>query len=107
MQFTINYEELTPISYVIKTAKSSKSTVKYIKMISGKEDDATISVDIDLNELMTAVNDDLSLNPMRTCVFLLKSARNIKGALEHAKISYCIGNRAWPRAPGKMKQITM
>jgi radical SAM superfamily enzyme YgiQ (UPF0313 family) len=79
MQFTINYEQLTPISYVIKTTKSSKSSVKYIRMISGKEEDATISVDIDLNDLMTTVNDDLSLNPMRTCVFLLKSARSIKG----------------------------
>ena len=79
MQFTINYEDLTPISYVIRTTKSSKSTVKYIKMISGKEDGATISVDIDLNELMTTVNDDLSLNPMRTCVFLLKSVGSIKG----------------------------
>jgi len=79
MQFTINYEELAPISYVIRTTKSSKTAVKYIKMISGKEDNATISVDIDLNDLMTTVNDDLSLNPMRTCVFLLKSARNMKG----------------------------
>jgi hypothetical protein len=48
-------------------------------LISVKYDDATISVDIDLNDLMTTVNDDLSLNPMRTCVFLLKSARNIRG----------------------------
>lgn len=79
MQFTINYQELTPISYVIKTTKSSKSNVKYIKMISGKEDDTTISVDIDLNELMKSVNDDLSFNLMRTCVFLLKSAGSIKG----------------------------
>jgi len=27
-QFTINYKELMPISYVVKTTKSSKSTVK-------------------------------------------------------------------------------
>ena len=79
MQFTLNYKELTPISYIVKTTKSSKSTVKYIKMISGKEDDATISVDIDLNELMNSVNDDLSLNPMRTFVFLLESVGSIKG----------------------------
>jgi len=79
MQFTINYKELTPISYIVKTTKSSKSTVKHIKMISGKEDDATISVDIDLNELMNSVNDDLSLNPMRTFVFLLQSVGSIKG----------------------------
>ena len=49
-----------------------------IQLRARKEDNVTISIDIDLNELMNSVNGDLSLNPMRTFVFLLESVGSIK-----------------------------
>lgn len=86
MQCTLNHKKLRPISYIIRTAKSSKSTVKYTKAIFGKERDATISVDIDLNDLIQSVNDDLSLDWMRIFVFLVKSARTVKGLWNTARL---------------------
>lgn len=79
IQCTFVYKEQPPVSYIIKTKSSSSGTVEYIKTISGKHDDATISVDIDLNEVINSVNDDLSFNPIGTFIFLTKTARSPKG----------------------------
>ena len=79
IQCTFIYKEEPPVSYIIKTTSSSSSAVKYIKTICGKQDDATISINIDLNDVINSVNDDLSFNPIRTFIFLVKSAPSLKG----------------------------
>ena len=79
IQCTLMYKEQPPVSYIIKTRCSSSGRVEYIKTISGKQDDATISVDIDLNGVMNSVNDDLSFNPIGTFISLAGSARSLKG----------------------------
>ena len=79
IQCTFIYKEQPPVSYIIKTKSSSSGKVEYIKTILGKQDDATISVDIDLNDVIKSVNDDLSFNPIGTFVFLVRSARCLKG----------------------------
>jgi radical SAM superfamily enzyme YgiQ (UPF0313 family) len=79
IQGTFIYKEQLPVSYIIKTRSSSSCTVEYIKTISGKQDDATISVNIDLNDVINSVNDDLSFNPIGSFIFLVRSARSLKG----------------------------
>jgi len=79
IQCTFIYKEQPPVSYIIKTTSSSSGTVEYIKTISGKQDDATISINIDLNDVINSVNDDLSFNPIRTFIFLVKSTPSLKG----------------------------
>ncbi len=79
IQCTLTYKEQPPVSYIIKTKRSSRGNVEYIKTVYGKQDDATISVDIDLNDVINSVNDDLSFNPIGTAIFLVRSARSLKG----------------------------
>lgn len=79
IQLTFTYKEQLPVSYIMKTRSSSSCTVEYIKTISGKQDDATISVNIDLNDVINSVNDDLSFNPIGTFIFWVRSARSLKG----------------------------
>jgi len=79
IQCTFMYKEQPPVSYIIKTMSSSSCTVECIKTISGKQNDATISVDIDLNGVINSVNDDLSFNPVGSIIFLVRSARSLKG----------------------------
>jgi len=79
IQGTFIYKEQPHVSYIIKTKSSSSCNVEYIKTISGKQDDATISVNIDLNDVINSVNDDLSFNPIGSLIFLVRSARSLKG----------------------------
>jgi len=79
IQCTFTYEEQPPVSYIMKTRRSSSCTVEFMKTISGKQNDATISVNIDLNGVINSVNDDLSFNPIWSFIFLVRSARNLKG----------------------------
>lgn len=86
IQCTLRYRELQPISYVMKTTKSSKIYSTALKTIFGKRNDATISIDIDLNGLMNLADDDLSFNPIKTFIFLVRSARNAKGIWNMLKL---------------------
>lgn len=79
IQGTFIYKEQPPVSYIIKTTSSSSNAVRYVKTISGKQDDATIDISIDLNDLINSVNDDLSFNLIGIFIFLAKSARSLKG----------------------------
>lgn len=79
IQCTLIYKEQPPVSYIIKTKSSSSGKVEYIKTISGKQDDATISIDIDLDEVIYSIKNDLSLNLLGTFIFLIKTARSLKG----------------------------
>ena len=51
----------------------------FMKTISGKQNDATISINIDLNDVINSVNYDLSFNPVWSFIFLVRSARSLQG----------------------------
>jgi len=76
IQITLTYNGHAPVSYIIKTTNKS---VEYIKTISGKQNDATIDINIDLNEVINSINDNSSFNPMDTFISLIKQTRNPKG----------------------------
>ena len=91
IQCTFIYKEQPPVSYIIKTRSSSSCTVQCIKTISGKQNDATISVDIDLNAVINSVNDDLSFNPITAFIFLGRTARSLKGVWNVFRLCTAVG----------------
>jgi hypothetical protein len=76
IQITLRYNSQT-VSYVIKTTNRS---VDYIKTISGKQDNATIDIDITLDEIIGSFNDSSPFN-LLNYIHLLKQAQNISGIL--------------------------
>jgi len=63
------------VSYVMKTTSRS---VDYIKIISGKQDNATVDINVDLDEVVNSFNGYSAFN-LTSYVYLLKQARNING----------------------------
>lgn len=76
IQITLRYDSQV-VSYVIKTTNRS---VDYIKTISGKQSNATININIDLDEVVNSLN-GYSASNLLSYVFLLKQAVNINGIL--------------------------
>ncbi len=74
IQITLRYDGQL-VSYVIKTTGKS---VDYIKTISGKQDNASIDINIDLNEAIHSFNGYEPFKLIRY-IHLLKQARNING----------------------------
>ena len=73
-------------SYFIKT---TNKTVEYIKVISGKRSNATIDIDIDLDEVIDSFNSYSPLN-LLNYYSLLKQARNISGILNVLKLAIAL-----------------
>jgi len=90
IQCTLIFKEQPPVSYIIKTQRSSAGVVEYIKTISGKQDDATINIAVDLDEVMTSINNNLFFNWIGTFMFLIKTARNPKGVWNVFKLCAAI-----------------
>lgn len=65
------------VSYVIKTTSKK---VEFIKTISGKQNNATIDINIDLDEVINSFNSYSPLN-LLNYISLLKQARNVEGIL--------------------------
>jgi hypothetical protein len=76
IQITLRYDSQA-VSYVIKTTNRS---VDYIKTISGKQDNATIDINIDLDEAIDSFNGYSQFN-LVNYIHLLKQARNTNGIL--------------------------
>ena len=76
IQVTIRYKSQA-VSYVVKTTNRS---VDYIKTISGKQHNATIDIDIDLDEAIDSFNGYSPFN-LVNYIHLFKQARNNNGIL--------------------------
>ncbi len=81
IQITLRYDNQA-VSYVIKTTKRS---VEYLKTIPGKQDDATIDIDIDLDEMVDSFNGYSTFNLM-SYIYFLKQAQNISGILNTLRL---------------------
>jgi len=82
IQITLWYDSQA-VSYVIKTTSKS---VDYIKTISGKQDNVTIDINIDLDQAVVSFNSYSPFNLMNH-IYLLKQARNISGILNALRLS--------------------
>ncbi|MCW4015658.1 MAG: hypothetical protein NWF06_04750, partial [Candidatus Bathyarchaeota archaeon] len=82
IQCTLRCNDYPPVSYIIKTRRSSAGIVEYIKTISGKQDDATIDFTIELDEAIESINNGSNrlVSGLGLFVFFVKTARNPKGA---------------------------
>ena len=80
IQCTLRCKEQPPVSYIIKTRRSSAGIVEYIETISGKLDDATIDFTIELDEALESFNNNQFFSGIGSFIFLIKTARNPKGA---------------------------
>jgi len=74
------------VSYVIKT---TSKTVEYVKTISGKQGNATIDIDIDLDEIIDSFNGYSPFN-LLSYISLLKQSRNIKGILNVFRLCFAL-----------------
>jgi uncharacterized Fe-S cluster-containing radical SAM superfamily protein len=82
IQCTLQCDVHPPVSYIIKTRRSSEGIVEYIKTISGKQDDATIDFTIELDEAIESINNGSNqlVSGMGVFTFFVKTTRNPKGA---------------------------
>jgi len=85
IQITLRYDGQS-VSYIIKTTSKS---VEYVKTISGKKEDTTIDIDIDLDETLYSFDGYSPLNPINY-IFLLKQTRNIKGILNVLRLAIAL-----------------
>ena len=76
IQITLRYDNQA-VSYVMKTTSRS---VEYIKTISGKQEDATIDIDIDLDEVVNSFS-GYSTFELMSYIHLSKQALNINSIL--------------------------
>ena len=65
IQFTITYKDVPITSYVIKT---TGSTVEYVKAISGRREDATINLDVNLEDLDLSKGSNSTLELLKNCI---------------------------------------
>lgn len=74
------------VSYIIKTTSKK---VEDIKTVSGRQNTATIDINIDLGELINSFNSYSPLDPLNY-IPLLKQARNVKGILNMLRLSFAL-----------------
>ena len=74
IQFTITYKDIPITSYVIKT---TGSTVEYVKAISGRREDATINLDVDLEDLDLSKCSNSTLELLKNCIKATVSLRGL------------------------------
>ena len=85
IQITLTCDGQT-VSYVIKTTSKA---VEYVKTISGKQSNATINIDIDLDKTIDSFNRYSPINPLNY-IPLLKQTRNIKGILNVLRLCFAL-----------------
>lgn len=88
IQFTIKSEGVPITSYIIKT---TGSTVEYVKAASGRLEDATIDLDVDLNELDLLVSNNRNLELLKKCIRTTISVRGIDEMWYRTRLLAAIG----------------
>jgi hypothetical protein len=91
IQCTLRCEGHSPVSYIIKTEQHSSCVIESIRTISGKQDDATIGVDIDLNDVINMINDDAPFNPIIPFIFMARSSRGLTHVWKLFRLGAAIG----------------
>ncbi len=91
IQCTLRCKGHPPVSYIIKTKRYSSCVIECISAISGKQDDATIGVDIDLNDMMNMFKDDAPFNPVTPLIFLARSSWGLTHLWKLFRLGAAIG----------------
>lgn len=88
IQFTVTCDGVPITSYVIKTTPGA---VEYVKAISGRLDDATINLDIDLNDLDQSKGNISNREFLKNCIRATISLRGIDEIWHRTRLIAAIG----------------
>ena len=87
IQFTITYKDVPITSYVIET---TGSTVEYVKAVSGRREDATINLDVDLEDLDLSKGSS-TLGLLKNCIKATISLRGLEEMWYRMRLLAAIG----------------
>jgi hypothetical protein len=87
IQFTITSEGVPITSYIIKI---TGGTVEYVKAISGRQEDATINLDVDLDDLDLSGNNS-PLGLLKNCISATVSLRALDEMWYRMRLFAAIG----------------
>ncbi len=88
IQFTITSEGVPITSYIIKT---TAGTVEYVKAVSGRMEDATINLDVDLNDLDLSMCNTSNRELLKNCIRATISLRGIEEMWHRTRLLTAIG----------------
>lgn len=88
IQFTITSEGVPITSYIIKT---TAGTVEYVKAVSGLLEDATINLDIDLNDLDLSMGNTSNRELLKNCIRATISLRGMDEIWHRTRLVAAIG----------------
>ena len=88
IQFTIKSEGVPITSYIIKT---TAGTVEYVKAVSGRLEDMTINLDVDLNDLDLSMGNTSNRELLKNCVRATISLRGIDEIWYRTRLIAAIG----------------
>jgi len=88
IQFTIKSEGVPITSYIIKT---TAGTVEYVKAVSGRLEDATINLDVDLNDLDLSMGNTSNRELLKNCIRATISLRGIDEIWHRTRLVAAIG----------------
>ncbi len=88
IQFIVTYKAAPITSYVIKT---TGSTVEYVKAISGRQKNATINLDIDLEDLDLSKDNNSTLELLKNCIKATISLRELDEMWYRMRLFAAIG----------------
>jgi len=88
IQFTIKSEGVPITSYIIKT---TAGTVEYVKAVSGRLEDATINLDIDLNDLDLSKGTTNNREFLKNCIRATITLRGICEIRHRTRLLAAIG----------------
>ena len=88
IQFTIKSEGVPITSYIIKT---TAGTVEYVKAVSGRLEDATINLDVDLNDLDLSMGTTSNREFLKNCIRATISLRGIDEIWHRTRLVAAIG----------------
>ncbi|MEN6516583.1 MAG: radical SAM protein [Methanospirillum sp.] len=88
IQFTIKSEGVPITSYIIKT---TAGTVEYVKALSGRMEDATINLDVDLNDLDLSMGNTSNRELLKNCIRATISLRGIDEIWHRTRLVAAIG----------------
>jgi radical SAM superfamily enzyme YgiQ (UPF0313 family) len=88
IQLTIKSEGVPITSYIIKT---TAGTVEYVKALSGRMEDATINLDVDLNDLDLSMGNTSNRELLKNCIRATISLRGIDEIWHRMRLVAAIG----------------
>ncbi|RLI01114.1 hypothetical protein DRO38_05545 [Candidatus Bathyarchaeota archaeon] len=92
IQCTLKAKGAPQVSYIVKTTKTG---IEYIKTVLGKQDNATINLDIDLDLMISDINDGAgTIQQIRPYTQMLMSSKNTMQAVNTIRLFAALGTEA-------------